>query len=127
MSIASTPAAKATTIEFAGYTWDVRNGGGGPGPNNWSDKNAWVDDQKRLHLKIAKRDGKWSCAELTMTKPLGFGKYDFVVNGAVGKLDDNVILGLFNYPTPEIGPDGTNEIDIELDCLAEDSFGKAIH
>jgi hypothetical protein len=24
------------------------------------------------------------------------------------------VLGLFNYPTPDVGPDGTNEIDIEF-------------
>jgi hypothetical protein len=24
------------------------------------------------------------------------------------------VLGLFNYPPPEVGPDGTNEIDIEF-------------
>ena len=30
------------------------------------------------------------------------------------RLDPNVVLGLFNYPTPDVGPDGTNEIDIEF-------------
>jgi hypothetical protein len=36
------------------------------------------------------------------------------VKGSLGALDKNVVLGLFNYPTPDVGPDGTNEIDIEI-------------
>lgn len=105
----------AKTLEFAGYTWRV-NGAGtyGPGPNLWNPDNAWVDDAGRLHLKIAKQGDKWSCAELTTTKALGFGTYEFDVDGQAETLDDSVVLGLFNYPTPDIGPDGTNEIDIEF-------------
>jgi hypothetical protein len=30
------------------------------------------------------------------------------------QLDPNVVLGLFKYPTPDVGADGTNEIDIEF-------------
>ena len=44
----------------------------------------------------------------------GFGRYQFWVVGRVDRLDPNVVFGLFNYPTPDIGPDGTNEIDIEF-------------
>ena len=31
---------------------------------------------------------------------------------ATHRFDDNVVLGLFNYPTGDVGPDGTHEIDI---------------
>ncbi len=65
-------------------------------------------------LKISQRDGKWTCAEVTMRKRLGFGGYQFQVSGRLDGLDDNVVLGLFNYPTGNVGPDGTNEIDIEF-------------
>jgi hypothetical protein len=34
--------------------------------------------------------------------------------GRIDKLDRNVVLGLFKYPTPDVGTDGTNEIDIEF-------------
>lgn len=30
------------------------------------------------------------------------------------RLDPNVVFGLFTYPEPETGPDGTHEIDIEF-------------
>jgi len=112
LTLLSTPA-MAKDIDWSGYTWQVRDGGGGPGPNNWSADNVRIDGDGALHLKIAKRDGKWSCAELTMTKPLGFGTYDFRTDTHLDGLDDNVVLGFFNYPTPDIGDDGTNEIDIE--------------
>ena len=45
---------------------------------------------------------------------LGFGGYEFDIDTPVANLDDSIVLGLFNYPTPEVGSDGTNEIDIEF-------------
>ncbi len=105
--------ANAQTLRFSGYTWQVRNGNGGPGPNNWSGKCVWVDKQGHLHLKIQKIDGVWSCAEIQTNRSLGFGTYTFKVNGPLDTLDKNIVLGLFNYPNPGQGVDGTNEIDIE--------------
>jgi hypothetical protein len=34
---------QAKDIEFGGYTWAVRSGRGGPGPNVWDENNAWLD------------------------------------------------------------------------------------
>jgi hypothetical protein len=105
---------QAKDIEFGGYTWVVRSGRGGPGPNAWDENNVWLDTSTNLHLKISQRDGKWSCAEVTMRRRLGFGQYQFRVTGRLDRFDDNVVLGLFNYPTRDVGPDGTHEIDIEF-------------
>jgi hypothetical protein len=105
---------QAKDIEFGGYTWTVRPGWGGPGPNAWDENNAWLDTATNLHLKISHRDGKWSCAEVTMRRRLGFGRYQFQTTGWLDHLDDNVVLGLFNYPDGDVGPDGTHEIDIEF-------------
>ena len=104
----------AKEIQFGGYTWTVRSGHGGPGPNAWDDQNVWLDAATNLHLKIRQRDGNWSCAEITMQKRLGFGRYQFQLIGRIDRLDDNVVLGLFNYPTSDVGRDGTHEIDIEF-------------
>ncbi len=104
---------EVTTIDFSGYKWEVRSGTGGPGPNNWSSDNVWVDNDG-LHLKITQQNGIWYCAELLTTESLGFGKYQFYVDGRIDLMEPNVVLGLFNYPTPSIGPDKTNEIDIEI-------------
>jgi hypothetical protein len=108
------------TIAFSGYDWDVRaKGKGGPGPNSWDDANAQVDDRGRLHLKITAAtnsagDTEWQCVELATFQRLGFGRYQFQVIGRIDELDRNVVLGLFKYPTPDVGADGTNEIDIEF-------------
>jgi hypothetical protein len=40
--------------------------------------------------------------------------YQFQVIGRIDKLDRNVVLGLFTYPTLMWGKDKTNEIDIEF-------------
>lgn len=109
-----TSAAPSATISFSGYQWEVRSGGGGPGPNIWDPNNVSVNENGDLHLRIAHNGDEWSSAEVTMTQRLGFGKYQFQVIGEIDKLDKNVVLGLFNYPTPDVGVDGTNEIDIEI-------------
>jgi hypothetical protein len=105
---------QAKDIEFGGCTWAVRSGRGGPGTNAWDENNAWLDTATNLHLKISLRDGKWSCAEVTMRRRLGFGQYQFQATGRLDRFDDNVVLGLFNYPTGDVGPDGTHEIDVEF-------------
>lgn len=105
---------EAKEIQFGGYNWTVRSGRGGPGPNAWDENNVWLDASTNLHLKISQRDGKWSCAEITMGKRLGFGRYQFQMTGRIDRFDDNVVLGLFNYPTGDVGPDATHEIDIEF-------------
>jgi hypothetical protein len=104
---------QAVEIQFGGYTWTVRSGRGGPGPNAWDTNNVWLDAATNLHLKISHRGGNWSCAEITMRQRVGFGRYQFQTSGRLDRLDDNVVLGLFNYPTGDVGQDGTHEIDIE--------------
>lgn len=103
-------------LSFAGYDWEVRAAAGlrGPGPNLWDERNVWLDDEGGLHLKLAQRDGKWTCASVTSSKRFGFGRYSFKIEGAVDRLDPQVVCGLFLYPTEDVGPDATHEIDIEF-------------
>ncbi|HXJ36632.1 MAG TPA: glycoside hydrolase family 16 protein [Candidatus Eisenbacteria bacterium] len=100
-------------IQWAGLTWIVREGGGSPGPNHWNAGNVAVDGNGFLHLRIARDGRRWTCAEVESTERLGFGTYTWVVDGLVAALDRKVVLGLFVYPTPDVGPDRTNEVDIE--------------
>lgn len=103
------------TLRFSGYEWNVRGSGkGGPGPNQWDLNNVRVDKNGYLHLKITRVGDEWRCAELYTTQRLGFGRYQFQVIGRIDRFDPNIVLGLFNYPTGDVGPDGTNEIDIEI-------------
>lgn len=109
------PAHAAKTLTFAGYEWQVRDAAlAGPGPNVWDENNAWLDEQGRMHLKISQRAGQWRCAEVSLQENLGFGRYQWQIMGRPDQYDPQVVLGLFNYTRPEVGPDGTNEIDVEF-------------
>lgn len=102
----------SNTIQFSGYTWNIKHGNWmGPGHNRWRSSNVWVDSSGYLHLKISYDStvGKWSCAEVSTQQTFGFGKWQFWVEGRIDKLDKNVVLGLFNYS----GNDGYDEMDIE--------------
>ena len=112
-----TPTPAPKVLHWSGYDWTVRAGGGGPGPNNWDDRNAFVDDQGYLHLKIANRDGVWSSTEIqlgTNLDRLGFGTYQTHMIGRPDQLDPNVVFGFYTYPPHDVGADATNEIDIEF-------------
>jgi hypothetical protein len=101
-------------LTFAGRQWVVRGGKGGPGPNYWDKSHAWVDSAGRLHLRLAPKDGQWRCAEVYTKDRLGFGGYEFQIESRLDRLDPNVVLGLFNYPTKDVGGDATHEIDVEF-------------
>jgi hypothetical protein len=111
---ASTPG--ATTLNWSGRTWEVRSGGGGPGPNNWDPRNAWVDTNGYLHLQIMNRAGVWSSTEIHLQTPLHlhFGTYQFQMLGRPDLLDMNTVFGFYTYPPASVGGDATNEIDIEF-------------
>ncbi|MCW4028951.1 MAG: hypothetical protein NWE92_04815 [Candidatus Bathyarchaeota archaeon] len=114
-------ATSATYIKWSGYTWLVRNSNEkatNPGPNYWSNstQNVWLDSNGYLHLKITQRNGKWYCAEVTCTQPLGYGTYAFYTIGRIDQLDQNVVLGLFAYK------DDTHEIDIEFAKWGDASY-----
>lgn len=104
----------AATVQFSGYTWNVRNDSspGGPGPNLFSGSNSWVDSNGRLHLKISKNatTGQWSCAEIYSTQRFGYGTYQWQIEARIDSLDKNIVLGLFNYS----GNHGYDEMDIEI-------------
>ena len=89
------------TVEFSGYTWQVKSSAEavGPGPNYFSDSadNVWVDDHGRLHLKLTNSDGRWYCAEVINTRSLGHGRYSFELGSAVSDFDPNVVLGLLTW------------------------------
>lgn len=114
LALAATGLNAAETLQFSGYEWTVKEGLKGPGPNNFAPRNVFVDAQGRLHLKLTFRDGKWFAAEVVSTRRFGFGRYQWQIVGRPDLFDDNVVLGLFNYPTPDVGADGTNEIDMEF-------------
>lgn len=101
------------SIQFSGNNWIVKDSNEerlGPGPNFFSSspENVWIDSEGQLHLKITNRNNHWYCAEVSLEKPLGYGTYEFFVNGRFDQLDSNIVVGLFLYK------DDAHEIDIEF-------------
>ena len=110
-ALSSIPTTFARDIEWSGYTWTLAGGHNkAPGPNNWEPKNVWVDSEGALNLKI---DSSGSAAIMSKEK-FGFGTYTWIVEGDLYHIDPNIVFGMFQYPDPSIGPDMTNEIDIEI-------------
>lgn len=106
--------AQAQTVTWAGHTWKVTSGGMA-GVATGDPANVSIDGNGYLHLQIVQRDGKWTSAEVFTTDRMGFGTYQWVIEGNVYEMDPTTVLGLFPYgPTHHIGADAENEIDIEF-------------
>lgn len=104
---AARPTRPARGLTWAGRTWNLRSGTGGPGPNTWDGSGPYVDSAGHLHLRIWERDGRWVCSEV-FTSALGFGTYEWTFLRPASPVDPNVVLGLFTYETD------TREIDVEI-------------
>lgn len=106
--------APAQTLHWSGREWKITNGGMA-GVAKGNPANVSVDANGYLHLRIVKREGSYTAAEVFSTEKLGFGTYQWQVQGAVDKMDKTAVLGLFNYGAQAgIGADAENEIDIEF-------------
>jgi hypothetical protein len=96
------------SLDFGGYTWNIKTTGDAqgdqfdPGPNFWSSDPSVVNvAADGLHLKINQIGGEWKCAELSLTKSLGYGTYTVQVNSRLDRLDKNTVAApLFIYEGP---------------------------
>ena len=105
--------ASAVDLVWKGHTWQVTSGGMA-GVCQGDPSNVTVDSSGYLHFKISNTAGTWTASEMFTADKLGFGTYQWQVDGPVDTYDKNIVLGLFPYgPAASIGADGTNEIDIE--------------
>jgi hypothetical protein len=107
------------TVEFAGYTWGVKESpiAVGPGSNRFSDQTSDVFvDQQGLHLTVNFHDGQWWATELVLLDHLGYGTYAFQTNSRLDDLDPNVIFGGFTWDPfgdDESGASPNRELDFE--------------
>ena len=106
-----------TEFNWCGFEWlseDSIQDTAGPGSNWWLAKNAYVDSNGKLHLKITHEpNGKWCCAEAETTTRVRGGTFIWKTTGPLTTLDSYVVLGLFVYPKLGDGKDydGLHEID----------------
>jgi hypothetical protein len=95
-------------LNWDGLTWDVRSGGGAPGPNTWNANGVYIDDQNRLHLTIVKNLGVWKCSEVDSRNKYGYGTFTWTVASPVFSYNKNSVVGLFTYL------DDSQELDVEI-------------
>jgi hypothetical protein len=110
------PLALAPTvpIHFSGYDWTVRTiSSDRGGLNNLYDgDNAWTDSSGALHLRIKKKGDKWSCAEVVLTRSLGYGTYMMVVRD-VSHLEPAAVLSMNTFDDWG-GEQHYREMDVEM-------------
>jgi hypothetical protein len=86
------------TVHFSGYEWKVRTADSNRGGaiTSYDPANVWTDDGGALHLRIANNSGKWTCAEVILTRSLGYGLYRFVVRES-SHLEEAAVLSMFTW------------------------------
>jgi hypothetical protein len=116
------PPAHAATIDWRGHTWNVTSGGMA-GVCQGNSANVSVDASGYLHMRIVNNGGVWTAAEIFSTDKIGFGSYQWQIEGPTDELDKNVVVGLFPYgPEGGLGSSGNNEIDIEFARWGNDAW-----
>ena len=101
-------------LNFSGYEWKTSSG---PifhaGSRQFFDPtNVWTDERGALHLRISGRPGKWSGAELKLTRSLGYGTYSFQVRD-ISHLEPSALLTLVTWDG--VGTESNRrELDVEI-------------
>ena len=85
-------------LNFSGYEWTTSTG---PifhaGRRNFFDPaNVWTDERGTLHLRISGSPGKWTAAEVKLTRSLGYGTYRFQVRD-ISHLEPSALLTLITW------------------------------
>ena len=101
------------TLTFSGYEWRIRDAPSGRGGlNNYSPNNAFTDSTGALHLRIAKDSDGWTCAEISLTRSLGYGTYSFVVRD-ISHLQPAAVFSIFTWDYSGAGQNN-GEMDVEI-------------
>jgi hypothetical protein len=85
-------------LTFSGYDWVVRTiSSDRGGLNNLYDgDNAWTDAKGALHLRIHQKGDKWSCAEIKLTRSLGYGTY-LIVTRDTAHLEPSAVFSMTTF------------------------------
>jgi hypothetical protein len=112
--VGETQLAPTKPLQFSGYDWQVRTiAGDRGGLNNLYDgDNAWTDASGAMHLRMKKREGRWSCAEVELTRSLGYGTYNVVVRDT-SHLEPAAVLSMNTFDDWG-GDQHYRELDVEM-------------
>jgi hypothetical protein len=101
------------TLQFSGYEWIARAAPSDRGgTNDYDPANAWTDERGAMHLRIGGEAPRWTCAEVRLTRRLGYGSYRFVVRD-VSYLEPAAVLTLFTWDGPATN-ENHREMDLEI-------------
>ncbi len=110
----SKPVPATRTIAWKGHTWKVTQGHLA-GVAQGNPANVFIDREGYLHLRIVNRAGTYTASEVFSTDKMGYGTYQWWIQGRVDNMDKSTVLGLFPYgPRARIGKDAEDELDIEF-------------
>jgi hypothetical protein len=112
--VGPTQSAPTKPLHFSGYDWEVRTiASDRGGLNNLYDgDNAWTDASGALHLRMKRRADRWSCAEVVLTRSLGYGTYIVVVRDT-SHLEPAAVLSMNTFD--DFGGDQHyRELDVEI-------------
>lgn len=86
------------TLTFSGYEWEVRqlSTDRHGRPADYDGRNVSVDGEGHLHLSLTQRDGRWTAAEVGLTRALGYGTYQFELRG-LSELDPAAAFDLWTW------------------------------
>jgi hypothetical protein len=109
------PSSPPKMLHFSGYDWLVRDllSYRAGSMSSFDPANAWTDETGALHLRVTKNRGGWSCAEVQLTRSLGYGTYVFVVRDT-SHLEPSAVLTLFTWDAMVGTDENRQELDIEM-------------
>jgi len=117
----SPPTTQKATLEplISGSNWDGHKwyitDGSMTGVIQGKPSNVLVDQNGYLHLRISNNNGLYTAGELFSIDNIGFGTYQWQIEGDLDNLDSTTVVGLFLYgPQNGVGVDGEDEIDVEF-------------
>jgi len=106
-------------LKFSGYDWEVRTIASDKGGTNnlYDPDNAWTDASGALHLRIRKKGDRWSCAELFLSRSLGYGTYLVTVRDT-SRLEPAAVFSMFTFEDWG-GEQHYREMDLEVSRFGE--------
>ena len=114
----------ANMLSFSGYEWEVRQiGSDRGGSNEYDASNAWTDAEGFLHLRLARREERWTSAEVILTRTLGYGTYAFTVRD-ISSLDPSAAFGMLTWDD-QGAEQNHREMDIEISQWGDRSIPNA--
>lgn len=101
-------------LHFSGYDWRVRTVAADAGGVNrlYDPDNVWTDASGALHMRIRKKSGNWTCAQVVLARSLGYGTY-VVVTSDASQLEPAVVLSMETFDE-SAGDQNYREMGVEI-------------